>query len=195
VEGRPLEEAELVERAKRGDIEAYTEIVRRYQELAFRTAYLITGDAQDAEEAAQDSLVKAFRALPRFRAELPLRPWLLRIVGNEARNRRRTAGRAAGLALRIAQDRPSASAAPSAEAAVLAAELRASVLRALVRLREDDRRVIACRYLLELSEAETADALGVPRGTVKSRLSRALARLRAALDEAPSIPERSSDDV
>ena len=195
MEGRPLEEAELVERAKRGDTEAYTDIVRRYQELAFRTAYVITGDAQDAEEAAQEALVKAFRALPRFRAELPLRPWLLRIVGNEARNRRRAAGRAAGLALRIAQDRPSAGAAPSAEATVLAAELRASVLRALALLREDDRRVIACRYLLELSEVETAEALGVPRGTVKSRLSRALARLRAALDEAPSIPERSSADV
>lgn len=194
MEGRPLEEAELVERAKRGDTEAYTEIVRRYQELAFRTAYVITGDAQDAEEAAQEALVKAFRALSRFRADLPLRPWLLRIVGNEARNRRRTAGRAAGVALRIAQDRPSASAAPSAEATVLAAELHASVLRALALLREDDRRVIACRYLLELSEVETAEALGVPRGTVKSRLSRALARLRAALDEAQA-PDRSSADA
>lgn len=195
MEGRPLEEAELVERAKRGDAEAYAEIVRRYQELAFRTAYVITGNAPDAEEAAQEALVKAYRALPRFRAGLPLRPWLLRIVGNEARNRHRAAGRAAGLALRIAQDRPSAGAAPSAEAAVLAAELRAGVLRALAQLREDDRRVIACRYLLELSEVETAEALGLPSGTVKSRLSRALARLRAALEEDASILERSPADV
>jgi RNA polymerase sigma factor (sigma-70 family) len=195
VEGRPLEEAELVERAKRGDTEAYTEIVRRYEEVAFRTAYVITGDAQDAEEAAQEGLVKAYRALARFDAEMPLRPWLLRIVGNEARNRRRARGRAASLALRIAQDRPSAGAAPSAEAAVLAAELRATVNRALSRLPENDRRVIACRYFLDLSEAETADALGVPRGTVKSRLSRAFARLRTALDEPPPSTDRSSADA
>jgi RNA polymerase sigma factor (sigma-70 family) len=102
-------------------------------------------------------------------------------VTNEARNRRRSAGRRTNLALRAAEDRPSDDAAPSPESAVLATERRAALLAALNALRDDDREVISARYFLELSEAETAEALGIPRGTVKSRLSRALERLRAQL--------------
>jgi DNA-directed RNA polymerase specialized sigma24 family protein len=68
VVGRPLSEAELVERAKRGDQDAYGELVHAYQGIAFRTAYLLTASAADAEEAAQDAFVKAFYALGRFRA-------------------------------------------------------------------------------------------------------------------------------
>ena len=171
--GRPLEEHELVERARTGDAGAYAALVRGHQEIAFRTAYLITGNAADAEDAAQEGFVKAYRALHRFRAGEPVRPWLLTIVANEARNRRRSAGRRAGLALRAAgEEHRSGEAAPSPEAALLAGERRAALLAALGRLREDDRVVIGCRYLLELSEAETAAALGVRPGTVKSRLSR-----------------------
>jgi RNA polymerase sigma-70 factor (ECF subfamily) len=91
VVGRPLVEAELVGRAKRGDEAAYEELVKIHREVAFRTAYLIAGSAADAEEAAQDGFVKAYRALARFRDGLPFRPWLLQIVANEARNRRRAA--------------------------------------------------------------------------------------------------------
>jgi RNA polymerase sigma-70 factor (ECF subfamily) len=184
VVGRPLEENELVERARAGDPGAYAALVRGHEEIAFRTAYLITGNAADAEDAAQEGFVKAYRALPRFRAGEPLRPWLLTIVANEARNRRRAAGRRAALALRAAgEERPTGEAAPSPEAALLAGERRAALLGALARLREEDRVVIGCRYLLELSEAETAAALGVRPGTVKSRLSRSLERLRAELGE------------
>ena len=182
--GRPLQESELVERARAGDSRAFAELVRGHQEIAFRTAYLICGNAADAEDAAQEGFVKAYRALPRFRAGEPLRPWLLTIVANEARNRRRSAGRRAALALRAAgEERPSGEAAPSPEAALLAGERRAALLAALGRLREDDRLVIGCRYLLELSEAETAATLGVRPGTVKSRLSRALERLRKEVGE------------
>src|SRR4029453_7775357 len=99
---RPLDDAELVERAKRGDLRAWETILRGYPGLAFRTAYpprafrtayLLSGNAAAAEEAVQDGFVKAYRALGRFRRGAPLRPWLLRIVSNEARNRRRSAGR------------------------------------------------------------------------------------------------------
>jgi RNA polymerase sigma factor (sigma-70 family) len=184
VVGRPLQESELVERARAGDPDAYAALVRGHEEIAFRTAYLITGNAADAEDAAQDGFVKAYRALPRFRSGEPLRPWLLTIVANEARNRRRSAGRRAALALRAAgEERPTGEAAPSPEAALLAGERRAALLGALGRLREDDRLVIGCRYLLELSEAETAAALGVRPGTVKSRLSRSLERLREELGD------------
>jgi len=179
VVGRPLDDADLVRASRGGDADAYAELVRRHQHTAFRAAMLITGNAADAEEAAQDGFYKAWCALGRFRLREPVRPWLLTIVANEARNRRRAAGRREHLAVRAAGEaRPSGEAAPSPEAALLAGEQRGDLLAALSRLREDDRLVIGCRHLLDLSEAETAAALGVRPGTVKSRLSRALARLR-----------------
>ena len=158
--------------------------MRRYADIALRTATFVSGRSADAEDAAQDAFVKAYAALPRFRAGAPFRPWLLRIVANEARNRRRSAGRRADLATRVAEDRPTVDAAPSPEAAVLAQESRAMLLAAVNALRDEDREVIAARYFLELSETETAEALGIPRGTVKSRLSRALGRLRERLASA-----------
>jgi len=178
----PHNEAALVERARRGDSVAYEALVRAHQDIAFRTACLFAGSAADAEEAAQEAFVKAWRALPRFRAGAPFRPWLLAIVGNEARNRRRAAGRRAGLAARAAQERGSGGAAPSPEAALLAGGDRSALLAALMALDERDRAVIACRHLLDLSERETAEVLGCRRGTVKSRLSRALERMRAELE-------------
>ena len=173
-----------MERARRGDQNAYEELVRAHQGIAFRTAYLLAGNAADAEEAAQDGFVKAYRALGRFRAGSPFRPWLLQIVANEARNRRRSSGRRAALALRAAAEESSGDAAPSPEAALLAGGERRELLAALAALHERDRAVIACRYLLDLSERETAEALGCRRGTVKSRLSRALERMRAELERA-----------
>jgi RNA polymerase sigma factor (sigma-70 family) len=180
---RPLDEAELVERSKHGDLRAWETIVRQYQGLAFRTAHLLCGSAADAEEAAQDGFVKAYRALGRFRRGAPLRPWLLRIVANEARNRRRSAGRRDALALRAATQDRSGDAVPSPEAALVSAEERTRLLAAVNELSEEHRLAIACRYFLELSEEETAAALGVRRGTIKSRLSRALERLRERLEE------------
>ena len=179
---RPLDEAELVERARRGDLEAWETLVRTYQGIAFRTAYLLAGNAADAEEAAQDGFVKAHRALGRFRRGAELRPWLLRIVANEARNRRRSAGRRERLALRAFEENRPGDAVPSPEAALLAREGQQRLLEALEGLPDDHRDAIACRYLLELSEEETAAALGIRRGTVKSRLARALARLRESLE-------------
>jgi len=186
VVGRPLEDSDedLVERARRGSAAAYEELVQRYTELAFRTAYLTAGSAAEAEEAAQDAFVKAHRALGGFRRGSPFRPWLLRIVGNEARNRRRAAGRRAAVELRTAERGDLGVAAPSPEAAVEAAEERRALLRALDALGEEQRQVVGCRYLLELSVEETAAVLGIPEGTVKSRLARALLRLREILEPA-----------
>jgi RNA polymerase sigma factor (sigma-70 family) len=183
VEDRPPHEEELVSRAKRGELDAYEEIVRRHQTIAFRTAWLITGSAADAEEAAQDGFVKAHAALGRFREGSPFRPWLLTIVANEARNRVKASGRRERLTLRVAEERRPGDAVPSPEAALLDSERRDQLLAAIERLPEGARETIACRYLLELSEEETAAALDCPRGTVKSRVSRALDRLRAELGE------------
>ncbi len=184
--GRPLDETDLVARAKQGDDDAYEELVRLHQGIALRTAYLVAGDEADAQEAAQEAFVKAYRALRRFRPGAAFRPWLLTIVANEARNRRRAAGRRAALTLRAA-GAASGDAAPSPEAALLSAERRAELLAAVNRLREDDRLAIACRYFLDLSEEETVAALGWKRGTLKSRLARALQRLRAELEQAEEV--------
>jgi RNA polymerase sigma-70 factor (ECF subfamily) len=181
VEGRPLEDAELIARASRGDVRAYEELVRRYRRLAFRAAYLVTRGSADAEDATQEAFVKAYYALHRFRPGAAFRPWILRIVANEARNRVRSARRRESLALRLAEDRPSGASAQAPEAAAVSADTARALLAALSALPERDRLVVSYRYLLELSEAETAAALGVRAGTVKSRLSRALEKLRASL--------------
>jgi RNA polymerase sigma factor (sigma-70 family) len=183
VEGRPLEEPELVGRAKDGDVEAYEDLVRMHQQVAMRTAWLVTRNAAEAEDAVQEAFVKAYRALRRFREGAAFRPWLLAIVTNEARNRRRSVARLDRLTLRVAEVRPSGDAAPSPEVAALRQEERELLVEALNGLREEDRLVVGYRYLLGLSEAETAQALGVPKGTVKSRLARSLGRLRDALTE------------
>ena len=187
MEGRPLDEdtTPLVDRARRGDDEAYAELMQRHADLAFRTAWLITGSAADAEDAAQEGFIAAYRALPRLRPGAPLRPWLLRIVANAARNRRRAAGRRAAAEWRLADSWRSVDAAPSPERAAEAAEERDALLRAVASLDAGDRDVVACRYFLELSVAETAAVLGCAEGTAKSRLSRALQRLRHIMAETP----------
>jgi len=173
------DDAMLVERARRGDVSAYEVLVRLHEAPCIRTAYGITGDAEEARDAVQDAFVKAYYNLDRFRAGAPFRPWISRIAANEARNRRVAAGRRQGLAARgSVLDLGSA---PSPEDVVLDAERRALLVKALNELRPEDRLAIAGRYFLDLSEGEMAETLGWPRGTVKSRLSRALGRLRHRL--------------
>jgi RNA polymerase sigma factor (sigma-70 family) len=186
MEGRPADDSELVSRAQRGDEAAYEEIVHRYEDVAFRTAYLITASAEEAEDATQDGFVKAYRALGRFRYGAELRPWLLTIVANEARNRVRSSGRRHRLELRLTEAFRPGDAAPSPEAVTVAHDERRRLLAMVNELGQDDRLVIASRYFLELSGEETAAVLGIPEGTVKSRLSRALGRLRARVQEAAS---------
>jgi RNA polymerase sigma-70 factor, ECF subfamily len=154
--------------------------VRRYQEIAFRVALLNGCGVQDAEDVLQEAFVKAYYALKKFREGAPLRPWLLRIVANEARNRRKASTRRYQLAIRAAEAgdvKPQ----PSPDSLAAFREQKESVVAALNQLRDEDRAIIAYRYFLELSEAEIATTLGCPRGTVKSRLSRALDRLRAVM--------------
>ena len=183
VVGRPLDDQQLVQRARRGDAGAYEELVRRHQQIAFRTALVLAGSPADAEEAAQDGFVKAWRALPRFRAGAPFRPWLLAIVANEARTRRRAAGRRAAWTARAAQAAGPPGVAGDPAAAVLVRERAAELQSALAALDERDRTVLTLRYLLDLSERDMAAVLGCRPGTVKSRLSRALERMRREVAE------------
>ena len=164
--------------AQRGDARAFETLVHPHREIAFRLAFVITRNAADAEDAAQEAMLKCWRSLARFRSSEPLRPWLLRIVANEARNRRRSSGRTERLALRAQAARLSGGAAPSPEDLTVSADERQRLLAELEELPEQARTVLACRYLLDLSEAETAAALHLRVGTVKSRTARALERLR-----------------
>lgn len=188
MEPSPGVEADLIERARNGDVAAFEGLVHVHQAAAFRTAWVVSGGADDSEDAAQEGFMKAFAALSRFRAGTPFRPWLLAIVANESRNRRRSAGRREALALRASGNAGGDDVAMSPEEAALARERRAVLLGALGRLPDQDRDVISFRYLLQFSESETAAALSVPAGTVKSRLSRALDRLRGELETLGTRP-------
>lgn len=174
----------LVRRARDGDRDAYAALVRRHQGVALRVAAL-AGPVADAEDAVQEAFVKAHRALPRFDDARPFRPWLLAIVANEARTRGRAAQRATALVDRAAALGPE-DATASAEEAALARVGSGPLMEALATLRPDEQEVLVCRFVLDLGEEETAAALGVRRGTVKSRTSRALQRLRTLLPEEAS---------
>ena len=177
-ERSPLDE-DLIAGAKRGDTGAFAQLVERYQEPAFRAAYLVLHDASDAEDATQEAMLKAYRALTRFRAGSAFRPWLLKIVMNQAltmvkSRRRRTA----------VAERAMAAAGRSAytiDDTLIDRERAQLLASALESLREQERVVVYLRYFLSFSEKELAEYLGCAPGTVKSRLHRALARLRQVL--------------
>ena len=182
VEGRPLEQAQLIANARKGDLNAFEELVRTHQHDALRLAYLLVRDHKEAEDVAQEAFLKAYRAMGRFREDAPFRPWLLSIVRNEASNRRRSRGRRVRLVERVIAEPLSGDAAPSPETVVLAIDEAERVIAAIDRLSDSHRLVVTCRYLLSLSESETATVLRIPVGTVKSRCSRAMEELRSMLE-------------
>lgn len=171
-------DADLVTAALAGDHEAFSALVRTHQGVAFRVAWSVVGSRSDAEDVVQDAFVKAWTRLRSFRADAPFRPWILQIVANEARNRLRSHSRRRRRETDVAvpdlaPDDPAADA--------VAADRRRRLHAAVARLEPRDRAVVVCRYLLELTEAETAAVLEIPIGTVKSRLNRARAALASTL--------------
>jgi RNA polymerase sigma-70 factor (ECF subfamily) len=155
-------------------------LVARYTPRAHRAAFLL-GAGEESDDVVQEAFVKAFRHLSRFRAGEPFGPWLLRIVANETRNLTRSRRRRAALVMRLPGAESDGAAANGPVDEVLAAELRAELMAAVNALPDRERRVLVCRYFLDLSEAETAQLLEWPLGSVKSRTSRALHRLRGQL--------------
>ena len=159
-----------------GDLAAYGHLVRRHAPMAKRMAVL-WGAADEADDVVQEAFVRAYTALPRFRVGEEFRPWLLAIVRNLTHNARRARGRRAARETVAATRWPVADVADVADEAIDAVR-RDRLLDAVRQLPGGLREVLVCRYLLELSEAETAATLGLRVGTVKSRLHRAVARLR-----------------
>ena len=183
-----MSEDNVISRAQQGDEAAWEALVREHQQPVFRLAYLLLGSVDEAGDVAQETFVRAFRALDRFDIERPLRPWLLSITTNLSHNRRRSIGRYLA-ALRRANEEPTvafSSLGDSSERQWEAETLR----QAVHRLKPGEQEVVYMRYFLELSEAEMALALKVAPGTVKSRLHRAMARLRSVVDrDFPSLRE------
>ena len=168
-------EKDWIQQARQGSAEAWEQIVREHQQPVFRLVYLLLGDADEAEDVTQDTFIRAYRALGSFDMERPLRPWLLRIATNLTHNWRRSTGRYF-LALQrlLRSEPPQRLLIEHAES-----KLEEKTLWDALRLLPDaDRQIIYLRYFLESSESETAEVLGIPAGTVKSRLHRALGRLR-----------------
>jgi RNA polymerase sigma-70 factor (ECF subfamily) len=188
-----MSQVDLISLARRGDGAAWETLMREHQQAVFRLAYLLLGDADEAEDVAQETFIRAYRALERFDASRPLRPWLLRIAGNLASNQRRSIGRYFGALQRLILLDPEARAHARGESPAGAgptAEDAHTLWQAVRRLSRADQEIIYLRYFLDLSEAETATALEVAPGTVKSRMHRALARLRATVErEFPTLRE------
>jgi RNA polymerase sigma-70 factor (ECF subfamily) len=152
-------------------------LVARYTLRAHRAAWLL-GAGDDADDVVQEAFVKAFRSLPKFRTGELFAPWLLRIVANETKNLLRSRHRRGALALRLSALAPDASVSDAPFDEAVAGERRARLLAAVNALPDRERQALVCRYFLDLSEAETAQVLQWPLGSVKSRTSRALGRLR-----------------
>lgn len=187
-------ELDHIQRARQGDSEAWESLVQGHQEAVFRLAYLLLGDARDAEDVAQETFIRAFRYLHTYDTSRSWRPWLLGITANLSRNKRRAFGRYLHHLGRLARLSPEETLDPENEVAHLA---NAQALwKAVRRLEAVDQEIIYLRYFLELSVEETAETLNIASGTVKSRLYRALGRLRGVVQQEFPIlwRERAADE-
>ena len=170
-------EAHFIQQARQGDAVAWEVLVRQHQEAVFRLSYLLLHNAKDAEDVAQEAFVRAFLALDSFDAERPLRPWLLQITRNLAKNKLRSLSRYWHMMKRWWQEQD-----PVTEPQQMRRDEAAQLWQAVQQLRPKAQEVIYLRYFLEMSEAETAAALDIPPGTVKSRLHRALQQLKGVIE-------------
>jgi RNA polymerase sigma-70 factor (ECF subfamily) len=171
-------DAALLERARRGDDGAFRALVVRYEPVVAATVIGMLGRGADADDVGQETFVRLHRSLDRFRGEASLKTYLVRIAMNLSLNALRARRRAARRFVRDA-DAPELAVAPAEPGGE--AELRAAVRAAVGRLGPKHRPVVVLRMLEGMSTRETAQALGVPEGTVLSRLSRALRELRTHL--------------
>ena len=172
----------MIASAKSGNVSAYEELVRLYQNLAWKTALIILRHPSDAEDAVQTALVKTWQHLGSFRTGSVFRPWFLRIVANESKNLRMSRQRSMSRTTEIGEQADLRTSEPGPEGYLLVAERSAELVSQINSLPNADREILYCRYVLELTEAEIAEVLEIARGTVKSRLHRAVGRLRERFD-------------
>ncbi|RMG99975.1 MAG: sigma-70 family RNA polymerase sigma factor [Deltaproteobacteria bacterium] len=184
----------LVARAQQGERGAFEALFRRHQRRVFAVALGIVRNEEDALDIVQEAFIKAYRSLPRFKGESSFFTWLYRITTNLCidhgrRNKKHRASSFEEQRTRIDEDGPAAERGAaglrrvtSPDEAVARKEIRDAFRAALDELPEIHRSVIVLRELQGMSYAEMADALGVPKGTIMSRLHHARRKLREALE-------------
>jgi len=175
-----LDEPTLIRHAANGDAAAWEPLMLAHQQAVFRLSYLLLGDPDDAEDIAQETFLRAWKYLKRFDATRPLRPWLLSIASNLASNRRRSAGRYFAALTRAFRDEPTLTTMEEKSSQHLQAR---DLWKAVQTLNLPDQQIVYLRYFLDLSVSETAEVLQVAEGTVKSRMSRALEKLRTIIQQ------------
>jgi len=181
-----LEERDLLVKCQRGDRMAFEPIVTRYMRRAAAFALGWTGNRDDALDLSQEAFARAFKAIGRFDTERPFYPWLHRILRNLCINH---LGRASRLReVPLDDTRPYAGAEPGPDVMLDRSETRRMVWKAIRRLSEQDREILILREFQDLTYAEIAALLDIPRGTVMSRLHYARQRLRDRLE--PLVGER-----
>ena len=173
-----MSDDEAIARCQEGDREAFRHLVDGYKDVLYGTAVLMTGNRAVAEEVVQEALLSAWRGIGGFERGRPAKPWLVRILVNAVLSRQR---RRSIPTMPLADLDPAG--APLESDRVDALETRAVVRQALDHLAPEQRQVVVLRYFAELTVPEVSKAIGVREGTVKSRLHRALGRLRVRLQE------------
>jgi RNA polymerase sigma-70 factor (ECF subfamily) len=184
-------EAALIRRAQEGDMDAFESLVRNYQGVIYALCRRLVGVHQAADDLAQEAFIKAYFSLSRFDTARPFYPWLRRIAANGAFNYLKSRKREFRLDESVAADPPKAFSAESSrpEEKAVRAEFEERFNRALESLPDDQRSVFVLRHFEDMSYREISRALGLPNGTVMSRLNRARRRLRTLL--ADFLPERA----
>ena len=175
-----MEDPTLIRRAVNGDATAWEPLMQEHQQAVFRLCYLLLGDPDDAEDVAQETFLRAWNHLKRFDSTRPLRPWLLSIASNLSSNRRRSAGRYIAALTRAFRDEPPPI---NIEEKNLQSTQANELWKAVQTLNLNDQQIIYLRYFLDLSVQETAEVLEVAEGTVKSRLNRAIEKLRKIIQQ------------
>ena len=183
-----MDESNLIQRATQGDAAAWEPLMLAHQEPVFRLAYLFLGDPDDAEDITQETFLRAYHNLKRFDSTRPLRPWLLSIAANLARNRHRSAARYLAALTRSFRAEPPTDL--DVEQYTALNQDAGQLWKAVRRLNADDQQIIYLRFFLDLTTAEAAQTLDVAEGTVKSRLNRAVGRLRVIIkNDFPTLSE------
>ncbi len=172
------QERALIQSAIQGDVSALESLIVRHRPAVLRIARHLLGDAETAEDVAQDAMLRLQSSLPGFRGDAELGTWLYRVTLNLCRDRQRSRrARAEHIPVTEAVDAPALRTESDSEARVDGERVRAAVRQAIERLPTDQKEVVMLRYIADLSYAEIARITGAPHGTVASRVFRALKRL------------------
>ena len=175
----------IIARARRGDADAFEQLVEAYRNQVFRLALRMCGNEADADEVAQEAFLSAWKGLPNFRGESRFSTWLYQLTTHAVIDLMRREKRQAA-----AEDIDGITAAdygPSPQQQAERAETRREVRAALMQLPEEYRQVLLLRFMQELSYEEIGQALKLPAGTVKSRLNRAKAQLKDILSRSGNL--------